>query len=263
MSNREKLRAQMIENAAEINRLRHLNDDSVWNGQEPPDIGRSRSEVCNEFQTRVPQLCVPGGWDVDFLDRLKAGDYSTVEAALCFLEVRPYFFRSGYLWKDLLRKCKRVPMSDEQSSRLQALLKRYEEWKAERDEKSKRGMKVRNALSKLLLRFERLFPVFIPDSDLDGIDTVGKLYIALCHKLNLEPLQETSGSRGQARKPYSPARSLMFVRLNLSSSEAHCRSSWDAADVWATLAAAIRLTYSLNEGCPIHFDTELPIRLEK
>jgi len=263
MSNREKLRAQMIENAAEINRLRHLNDDSVWNGPDPPEIEMSRSEVCNEFQIRYPQLCVPGGWDIDFMDRLKAGDHATVEAALCFLEVRPYFFRSGYLWKDLLRKCKRVPMNEEQSSRLQALLKRYEDWKAEREEKSKRGMRVRDTLSKLFLRCERLFPIQFWDAELDGIDTVGKLYNALCHKLDLEPLKEISGSRGQARKPYSPDRSSLFVRLTLSSSGAHCRNSWNAADVWATLAHAIRLTYALDKGCPIYLDTELPIRLEK
>jgi hypothetical protein len=41
------------------------------------------------------------------------------------------------MWNELLKKSKRFPMSDEQSSRLQALLKRYEEWKAEREEKSK------------------------------------------------------------------------------------------------------------------------------
>ena len=27
---------------------------------------------------------------------------NTVEAAICFLECRPYFFRSGYMFKDIL-----------------------------------------------------------------------------------------------------------------------------------------------------------------
>ena len=44
-----------------------------------------------------------------------------IEIALCFLEVRPYFFRSGYHWKTILQKCKRAPISGEQSERARQL----------------------------------------------------------------------------------------------------------------------------------------------
>jgi hypothetical protein len=257
------MRSEIAERAVEIDRLHRRIHEEFAQQPRTDEKREERIRACREFHERYGHLCFPGGWREGFINLAQAGDSHAVEVALCFLEARPYYFRSGYMWNELLKKSKRFPMSDEQSSRLQGLLKRYEEWKAERGEKSKRGMKVRYTLSQLFLRFERLFPVFIPDSDLDGIDTVGKLYIALCDKLGLEPLKQTSGCRGQARKPYSPERSLMFVRLKLSSSEAHCRSSWNAADVWATLAAAIRLAYVLDEGCPIYFDTELPIRLEK
>jgi len=257
------MRGEIGERAVEIDRLHRRMHEKF---AQQPCTAESRNErirACREFHERHGYLCFPGGWREGFINLAKAGDFHAIEVALCFLEARPYYFRSGYMWNELLKKSKRFPLSDEQSSRLHELLKRYDEWKAEREEKSKRGMKVRNALSKLFLRFERLFPVHFWDQELDGIDTVGKLYNALCHKLDLEPLKETSGSRGQARKPHLPEQSLMFSRIKLFSSEAHCRSSWNAADVWATLAHTIRLTYALDKGCPIYFDTELPIRLEK
>jgi len=34
--------------------------------------------------------------------RILYGDPEAMEAAICFLEVRPYFFRSGYMYKDIL-----------------------------------------------------------------------------------------------------------------------------------------------------------------
>src|SRR5208337_5065008 len=158
MLKRDKLREQMIENAAEVNRLHSLIHETYSRRSGGVESYQEWSRTCQEFHERYGQLCVPGGWDSGFMDRLKAGDHDTVEAALCFLEVRPYFFRSGYMWKDLLRKCKRMPMNEEQSSRFLALLERYSEWIVSREAKAKRGMQVRNGLSTLFVRFERLFP---------------------------------------------------------------------------------------------------------
>jgi hypothetical protein len=197
------------------------------------------------------------------MDRLKAGEFHTVEAALCFLEVRPYFFRSGYMWKDLLRRCKRVPMSEQQASRFIALLERHSEWKANRDAKATRGLKVRNNLSTLFLRFDRLFPVYFRDSELDGIATVGDLYDALCDKLKLEPLKKPGTNEGNARKPYSPGKFVRFPGIEMLRSEEHARSSWNAGDVWATLVATIREVYALGEEFTVGADTTLPISRRK
>lgn len=258
MLKRDKLRAQMIENAAEINRLHRRVHETFSGRSDAADAREEWSRACQEFHHRYTQLCMPGGWDSGFMDRLKAGEYHTVEAALCFLEVRPFFFRSGYMWNDLLRKCKRVPMDEEQASRFIALLERHSEWKANRDARTKRGLKVRNNLSALFLRFDRLFPVYFRDSELDGIDTIGKLYCALCHKLELEPLKNPEVHDGKARKPYSPGRFVRFPSIELHKSEAHRRSSWSAADVWATLAATIREVYALGEEFFIRTETALP-----
>jgi hypothetical protein len=256
---REDLRAQMIENAAEINRL-HRRVHETFSGQSNvADPHEEWSRACREFHERYSSLCIPGGWDTGFMERLKAGEYDTVEAALCFLEVRPYFFRSGYMWKDLLRKCKRVPMNEEQASRFITLLERHSEWKANRDAKTKRGLRVRNNLSTLFLRFERLFPVYLRDSELDGIRTVGDLYGALCRELKLEPLKKPEAHDGKTRGPYSPGKFMRFPSLELHKSEAHRLSNWDAADVWATLVATIRDVYGVGEELVIGAQTVLPI----
>lgn len=258
-SERESLRAQMIENAAEINRL-HRRVHETFSGTSTAENSREEwSGACREFHDRYAQLCIPGGWDSSFMDRLKVGEFHTVEAALCFLEVRPYFFRSGYMWKDLLRKCKRVRMNEEQASRFIALLERHSEWKTNRDAKARRGTKVRNNLSTLFVRFERLFPIHFLDSDLDGINTVGDLYGTLCRKLKLEPLKKPEVNDGKARKPYSPGKLVRFPSIGLYLSETHMLSSWNAADGWATLVATIRDVYGVGEELVIGAQTVLPI----
>lgn len=127
--NRDRLRKQMIENSTEINRLHSRIHETFKTRGQSEDAHREWSNACEEFHSRYNQLCLPGGWDSGFYDRLLAGDSSAIEVALCFLEVRPYFFRSGYQWKDLLNKCKRIPMHDEQAERFASILTKYEEWK--------------------------------------------------------------------------------------------------------------------------------------
>jgi hypothetical protein len=254
----ERLREQMIENAAEINRL-HRRVHETFSGSRGEHSREQWTQACREFHDRYAQLCMPGGWDSGFMARLKAGEFHTVETALCFLELRPYFFRSGYMWQDLLRKCKRVPMSEEQAARFIALLERYSAWKANRAAKATRGSRVRNNLSTLFLRFERLFPAHFQDTDLEGVNTVGDLYCTICLAMKIEALKEPEAGDGKARKPYSPGKFLRFPSLELHKSEAHARSSWNAADVWATLLATIREVYALGGEFPLTAETTLPI----
>jgi len=55
---------------------------------------------------------------------------------MCFLELRPYFFRSGYMYKELLRKIKRAPLSPDQERRLRLVLERQAAWRAQRVKKN-------------------------------------------------------------------------------------------------------------------------------
>lgn len=72
------------------------------------------------------------------MERLIEGDLETMEAAICFLEVRPYFFRSGYMFDGLLRKVKHAPLSLEQRARLQVVADEVRARKASKREKQRR-----------------------------------------------------------------------------------------------------------------------------
>lgn len=255
MLERDRLREQMIENAAEINRLHGRIHETFRKREDGESFRKEWSDACEELHGRYGQLCLPGGWDAGFKERLKSGDTGTVEVALCFLEVRPYFFRSGYMWKDLLQKCKGIPMSTEQAERFSTLLKKYEEYKLDRDHKSRRGAKVRNDLSDLLRQFDRQFPVFFQDTDLDGIETVGRLYQLICRKLSIDPSKSPEMCHGKVRKPFSPGRKVRSLRIELFRSESHSPGTWNSSDIWATLVACVREAYGLSDSFTIDSGT--------
>jgi hypothetical protein len=255
MLERDRLREQMIENAAEINRLRQQIDEAFEHCSDGDASLKEWHTACRELRDRYSQLCLPGGWDEGFNDRLKSGDSRAVEVALCFLEVRPYFVRSGYMWKELLRKCRRVPMSGEQAERFSTLLKKHDDWKVNREERSKRGSKVRGEHSALFQQFDRQFPVFFQDTDLDGIETVGGLYQLICRKLSIDPSKSPEMCHGKVRKPFSPGRKVRSLRIELFRSESHSPGTWNSSDIWATLVACVREAYGLSDSFTIDSGT--------
>jgi len=87
--------------------------------------------ACKEFHERYDELAFPGGYG-DALERIAASEPEALEAALCFLEIRPYFFRSGYMYKDILRKVKRSALTPQQASRLENIHAAYEQYRVQR-----------------------------------------------------------------------------------------------------------------------------------
>lgn len=65
------------------------------------------------------------------------GDLYAMEYAICFLEVRPYFLRSGYMFKDLIRKLKHAPLNEKQQERYSAVKQKYAKYRQQMI--SKRG----------------------------------------------------------------------------------------------------------------------------
>lgn len=96
-----------------------------------PEHRQDWTDACAIFNARWDTLAFPGGYG-DALERIAAGDPNAVEAGLCFLEVRPYFFRSGYMFKDILRKMKRAPLDKKQSARLENVVAAYDRYRAAR-----------------------------------------------------------------------------------------------------------------------------------
>ncbi|HXN48718.1 MAG TPA: hypothetical protein VN893_18855 [Bryobacteraceae bacterium] len=250
----EDLRAIIIGNAAELNRLASRVHETFKRRDESEELRQEWSDACEEFHDRYGELWIPGGSDPHFYERVVAGDPAAVEAALCFLEARPYFFRSGYHWKKILQKCRRAPMSAEQAERFASLLEKYSEWRRLRNLSSKRGRAVRVDLYPLIRCLNGLFPVFysprLPAFKFDGLVTLGDLYRILCEALRLEPDTQPAGPKGVVRDPREP-----MPRPDMS---AWARERpvwrefpWTPEDVWATLVSKIVEVYQLDSSSEV------------
>jgi hypothetical protein len=248
MRDNEKLHAQMIENAAEINRLTARVHATVKRRDESEELREEWVRACEEAHRRYEALCLPGGPYPEFYERIKAGDPEMIEVALCFLEVRPYFFRSGYHWKTILQKCKQAPMSGEQAERFAALLTKYTEWRKFRKLSSARGKAVRSQLWPLLRRFYDLFPTKLSDGMFDGLVTVGDLYALLCKAFKVEPLSDPGIYNGTARKPFPTTLPKTDTARWARNYHEWRTSSWRPEDIWATLVATITDVYQLDES---------------
>lgn len=124
----EQLKQRIRDGAAEIKRLQSRIHETL------PHRGKSREkrqeweEACKEFHARYDRLAFPGGYS-GALGRISSGDPETIEAAICFLECRPYFFRSGYMFKDIVRRCRRAPLSPSQPARFKVIEGKLAAWK--------------------------------------------------------------------------------------------------------------------------------------
>jgi hypothetical protein len=131
----DRLKASILANAEEIGRLKARIRESVRLRFHSAEDGRNWERACQEFHSRYDELAFPGGY-ADALQRIAAGEPDAIEAALCFLEVRPFFFRSGYMFRDILRKTKRAPLSKPQADRLASIVAAYEQYRAQRSRKA-------------------------------------------------------------------------------------------------------------------------------
>jgi len=61
-------------------------------------------------------------WEPANRERLRAGDPAMVEDAIVFLEIDPWFFRSGYLKERVVSDLKRAPLSPRQRERLRHII---------------------------------------------------------------------------------------------------------------------------------------------
>ena len=88
-------------------------------------------DALSEFNEQYRQLSFLNGIE-DYRSELRSGNKEAIEYAVCFLEVRPFFHRSGYMWVDLLRVLKNCQLSTSQRKRYEAVKQRYKVFKEER-----------------------------------------------------------------------------------------------------------------------------------
>ncbi|MBK8188793.1 MAG: hypothetical protein IPK77_16930 [Cellvibrio sp.] len=126
---------KLIEEHAETIRKLHARIHETFIYKERNQEKREEwQRACEEFHNRYPQLAFIGGYE-GAQERILAGDPYTIEVAFCFLECRPYFFRSGYMYKDIYRKLKRAPLNEAQSERLATIVSLYSAWRASRSKR--------------------------------------------------------------------------------------------------------------------------------
>lgn len=132
----DRLKQSIREGAAEIVRLHSRIHETLTDRAKSPEKRHEWEKACAEFHARYDKLAFPGGYS-GALQRISSGDREAVEAGICFLECRPYFFRSGYMFKDILRRCRRAQLSSVQEARLKVIEARLAEWQERKV--SKRG----------------------------------------------------------------------------------------------------------------------------
>jgi hypothetical protein len=123
----------MLDNAEEVRRLHARINETYQNRGKTPGATEQWKRACEEFHARYDALAFPGGYDTA-VERIAQGDPEAIEAALCFVELRPYFFRSGYMFKTLMRKLKRAPLDAKQSKRFEKVVQAYEQWRQSKRE---------------------------------------------------------------------------------------------------------------------------------
>ncbi|UXH78601.1 hypothetical protein [Roseateles amylovorans] len=124
----DRLTQWMLHSAKEINRLHARLHETFVRRDTDERFREEWKAACAEFHARYNDLAFPGGYEVAF-QRIVAGDSDAIEAALCFLECRPYFVRSGYMFKKLLRKARQAPLTTDQALRLAVVQYRQDEWR--------------------------------------------------------------------------------------------------------------------------------------
>jgi hypothetical protein len=121
----------IMENTRRINQLKARVDETVKHRDEGQAEKTRWEQACADFHAQYDSLAFPGGLKGAY-ERIVNGDSEAMEAAICFLEIRPHFFRSGYMFKDILRKAKRAPLSDDQRARLESVSSAFERYKESR-----------------------------------------------------------------------------------------------------------------------------------
>lgn len=117
----------MLRNAEKIRHLYSRIKTTVHDRDKSPEKLLEWRQSCAEFHSSYDVLVFPGGWNA--LESIESGDEAAMEAAICYLECRPYFHRSGYLFKIILKRAKRAPLSDQQRIRLQRVIDKRDEWR--------------------------------------------------------------------------------------------------------------------------------------
>ena len=110
----DRIKQLMSDNAAVLRQLQNRIHETLDKRHHGPVQLKAWSDACSEFHGRYDELAMPGGYRA-VLEGLGRSDPGAIDIALCFVELRPYFFRSGYTL--LMRRLKKCAKTQEQADR--------------------------------------------------------------------------------------------------------------------------------------------------
>ena len=108
-------------NAAKLTDLHDAIHTTLRRRGESPACRAVWEEACRRFHAEYDSLAFPGGLGRAF-SQVEAGDPTTIEMAVQFLEADPYFYRSGYHKVDFIKHLCKNHLSEEQKKRLQQVI---------------------------------------------------------------------------------------------------------------------------------------------
>lgn len=124
------IKSLIYQNAKQIRYLHHQIHLSIANRHRSAYDYELWQNACNEFHHNYDKLAF-SSTDSDSIgedglyEALKNDNTYAIEYAICFIEIRPYFFRSGYIYQKLLRRLAYADMTDGQKDRYQTIKNDY------------------------------------------------------------------------------------------------------------------------------------------
>lgn len=115
------MKSLIKQNSQEIIKLIENIDLTFRNKDKNEEGFNNWSNACKIYHENYNILAFPGGLDESF-KKLKCSDFSTIEIAIDFLEVNPYFFRSGYIKEEILSILKNIDLNQKQIARLHIII---------------------------------------------------------------------------------------------------------------------------------------------
>jgi hypothetical protein len=115
-------RAELIQsNAAKLRDLHDAIHSTVKSRHEGDSQRKRWEDACRKFHESYDQLAFPGGL-TEWLGKLKANDPAAIEDAVLFLEVDPFFFRSGYIKESAFERLRWADLDEGHKLRLQQVI---------------------------------------------------------------------------------------------------------------------------------------------
>jgi hypothetical protein len=131
----DRIKQLMSNNAAVLRQLQRRIHETFEKRHHGPVQLKAWMDACREAHERYDELAMPGGYGA-VLEGLERGDPGAIDIALCFVELRPYFFRSGYMYTLLMRRLKKCAKTQEQAYCHARVVERAAAWREQRKRSS-------------------------------------------------------------------------------------------------------------------------------